>query len=235
MFRFKQFAIEQDRTAMKVGTDGVLLGAWCRVPREATSSRILDIGTGTGLIALMLAQRSAMSRVVGVEVDEASWSQAVENVERSPWSGRVEIVKSPIQEFETAERFDLIVSNPPYFIDSLLSPDASRTNARHTTTLTFEELIGSVLRLLSDGGCFAVILPTAESQLFDEVLQGRMTLSRRCFVKGREDLEVKRVMSEYQLSCNDESAAMEELTIERERHQYTDEYRELTREFYLKF
>ncbi|MFI3320026.1 MAG: methyltransferase [Rikenellaceae bacterium] len=235
MFRFKQFAIEQDRTAMKVGTDGVLLGAWCRTPQSNVPSRILDIGAGTGLIALMLAQRSEHSTVVGVEVDEASWGQASENVERSPWSERVEIIKSPIQEFEPKERFDLIVSNPPYFVDSLLSPDASRTNARHTTTLTFEELIVSVLRLLGDGGRFAVVLPTVESQRFDEVLQGRMTLNRRCFVKGREDLEVKRVMSEYVVAPLDGDVEMEELTIERERHQYTDEYKELTRDFYLKF
>ncbi len=234
MFRFKQFAIEQDRTPMKVGTDGVLLGAWLTIDRA--ERHILDIGTGTGVIALMMAQRNTTALVDGVEIDDSSAEQAAENVAASPWNERVMIHRSKIQEFAPEVRYDLILSNPPYFVDSLLSPDAGRTTARHTTDLTFAELAESVRRLLTPDGRFAIILPTQESQLFDQEVNGRLYLTRRCNVISREGAPTKRIMSEYQLTPPQDQVAEESVTIESGRPpQFTEEYRELTRDFYLKF
>ena len=147
---------------MKVGTDGVLLGAWAAVRPQ--DRRMLDIGTGTGLIALMLAQRAPEAHVTGVDIDDVG--QARENAAASPWSGRVAFAQCPVQEFETPEPFDLIVSNPPFFVDSLTCPDRGRTAARHAVHLPFGDLRDAVLRLLAPGGRFAVILPTAESGAF---------------------------------------------------------------------
>ena len=154
-FRFKRFTVHQDRCAMKVGTDGVLLGAW--TPLRPTDRRLLDIGTGTGLIALMLAQRAPEAEVTGIDIDDVS--QARENAAASPWGGRLHFVQTPVQTFAPAGRFDRIVSNPPFFDATLPSPDAGRTTARHTVTLTFSELCDAVLRLLaSPQGTTAVVL-----------------------------------------------------------------------------
>ena len=162
MFRFKQFAIRQDRCPMKVGTDGVLLGAWVSV--RPSDRRILDIGTGTGLIALMMAQRVPGARITGVDVEDIS--QARENADASPWGGRVAFVQCPVQEFAPQGKFDLVVSNPPFFVDSLTCPDAGRTTARHAVRLPFGDLRDAVVRLLSDEGHFAVVLPADEAARF---------------------------------------------------------------------
>ena len=154
---------------MKVGTDGVLLGAWAAVRPQ--DRRMLDIGTGTGLIALMLAQRAPEAHVTGVDIDDVG--QARENAAASPWSGRVAFAQCPVQEFETPEPFDLIVSNPPFFVDSLTCPDRGRTAARHAVHLPFGDLRDAVLRLLAPGGRFAVILPTAEAERFLAVCAGK--------------------------------------------------------------
>ncbi|MFI3247977.1 MAG: methyltransferase [Rikenellaceae bacterium] len=234
MFRFKRFAIEDDRSSMKVGTDGVLLGAWVDICGD--EGRILDIGTGSGLIALMMAQRSANSKIDAVEIEESSAEQAAENIAASEWSDRVDLIHSDIKCYTPQCKYDLIVTNPPYFVDSLLSPDSGRTTARHTTQLSFSELIDSITRLLKEDGRLALILPVAESQVFDKEAVGRLSLIRRCEVYGREDLPAKRYMSEYLLSSDSRAVSHEKIVIEGEkRGQYTDEYRELTRDFYLKF
>ena len=144
---------------MKVGTDGVLLGAWVSV--RPSDRRILDIGTGTGLIALMMAQRVPGARITGVDVEDIS--QARENADASPWGGRVAFVQCPVQEFAPQGKFDLVVSNPPFFVDSLTCPDAGRTTARHAVRLPFGDLRDAVVRLLSDEGHFAVVLPADEA------------------------------------------------------------------------
>ena len=141
MFRFKQFAVRQDRCPMKVGTDGVLLGAWAEV--RPGDRRMLDVGTGTGLIALMLAQRSA-ARITAVDVDAECATQAAENFAASPWADRLDAVAVAVQRYDPVERFDLIVSNPPYYVDSLLSPDEGRNTARHAAGLPFGELAAGV-------------------------------------------------------------------------------------------
>ena len=230
-FRFKQFAVEQSGVAMKVGTDGVLLGAW--VAFRGDERRVLDIGTGTGVIALMAAQRSAAGYIAGVDVDEASAQRAAANFAASPWSGRLHACASPIQDFETDEPFDLIISNPPYFVDSLLSPDKRRTAARHTASLPFDELDAAVRRLLSSDGRAALILPTEQMDDFASLTSLRMI--RRCDVRSVPDGAVKRVMAEFARSATD-AMRREELVIETcERGVFSDEYRRLTKDFYLKF
>lgn len=149
---------------MKVGTDGVLLGAWAHIDciEEGRELNILDIGTGTGLIALMLAQRYTSSHVTAIEIDEEASTQAHENVTNSPFADRVEVINVPLQEFSTHKRFDLVVSNPPYFMDSLKAPDVRRSIARHTDTLTYEVLFSCAYNILSENGIISVVLP-AES------------------------------------------------------------------------
>lgn len=230
-FRFKQFEVCQQRSAMKVGTDGVLIGAWASV--QPGDRAILDIGTGTGLIALMLAQRSAEAQVVGVEIDKDSAAQARENFENSPWSERLHVEECPVQEFSPEERFDLIVSNPPYFVDSLKCTDDSRTTARHTDSLSFVELMRAVSRLLKPEGRFAVIVP-AEAAL-SVISAGSLHLLRRCDVSTKPTGQPKRVMLEFSPRFAG-AATRENLTIgDGTAGGYSAEYKALTREFYLKF
>ncbi len=239
MFRFKEFAIAQERCAMKVGTDAVLLGAWLSL--RGSERYILDIGSGSGLIALMLAQRTqsfAYQAVIdGVEVDRASYEESCENAAASPWSDRVSMHCTEIQKYGVADkrRYDLIVSNPPFFVDSLLAPNQERSNARHTTLLPFSDLISAVERLLNADGRFAMVLPIAEQQLFDNEADGRLTLLRRCNVKGSVSGVAKRQLSEYAVAKTEVNATLEELTLRRADGSYSDEYRTLTRDFYLKF
>ncbi len=232
MFTFKQFVIHQDRTAMKVGTDGVLLGAWVDIFSD--DKRILDIGTGTGLIALMMAQRSPSAVIDAVEIEADSASQARENIDNSEWSQRINIHNINISKFNNSFKYDLIVSNPPFFNDSLLSPDACRTNARHTVSLSFGMLIDSVVRLLSPKGRFALILPTSESERFNNEAKGKLFLNKTCRVYSRVGGDCKRVMCEYSLSKTE--LLTEYLAIrEADRNEYTNEYKSITSDFYLKF
>ena len=231
MFQFKQFTIHQQQSAMKVGTDGVLIGAWASV--RANDRTILDIGTGTGLIALMLAQRNPEAEVVAVEIDSESAAQARDNVAASPWSDRVTVEECAVQDFVSDLKFDLIVSNPPYFVDSQKCPDGSRNTARHTDTLSFSELMKAAERLLAPDGRFAVIVP-AESAM-SVIAAGNMHLVRRCDVRTKPSAQPKRVMLEF--SPRFEGAALrEELTIgDGTNGGYSPEYVALTRDFYLKF
>ena len=229
-FRFKQFAVEQDDVAMKVGTDGVLLGAWANIDN---AKHILDIGTGTGVIALQMAQRNSQAQISAVEIDETAAKRARANFDNSPWAERLTVEQTAVQEFSPVEKFDLIVSNPPYFVDSLLPPDSKRSTARHTHDLSFEELDNAVGQLLADGGRFALILPVAE---FDKYLAlTHLHLIRRCDVCPIEGGAVKRVMGEFSKHMPTQ-IVHETIAIERgKRRDYTDDYRALTKEFYLKF
>ena len=218
---------------MKVGTDGVLLGAWAGV--RPSDRRMLDIGTGTGLIALMLAQRSPEASVTGVDIDDVS--QARENADASPWGGRVAFERCPVQEFAAPEPFDLIVSNPPFFVDSLTCPDEGRTAVRHAVHLPYDELRDAVLRLLAPAGRFAVILPTAEAARFLAVCAGRLALVRRTDVRITPRRPAKRALMEF-VRAEDAAPVPEtsELVVGTGEHEcYTPEYRALTRDFYLKF
>lgn len=232
MFRFKQFAVEQDRCAMKVGTDGVLLGAW--VPLRSGDRRLLDVGTGTGLIALMLAQRAPEARITALDVDAACTEQARGNADASPWGDRIATVCAPVQRFE-AEPFDLIVSNPPYYDNSLPSPDAARTTARHTASLPFAELLDAVDRLLAPDGRFAVVLPAEEARRFRLLASQRLWLTARTDVRTTPRSGVKRSLMLFARRPADGFPEPEVLTVQTAPECFTPEYRALTADFYLKF
>ena len=235
-FRFKQFEIHQDKTAMKVGTDGVLLGAWCSLASDPKS--ILDVGSGTGLIALMMAQRSDAETIDAVELDEQAYEQTVENFERSDWGDRLFCYHSSFQEFaqemaEEGEEYDLIISNPPFYTDTFETQDEARNKARFTSSLSFEDLIQGANHLLSSSGRFATIIPFKEEQTFITLTkESKWFLARVCRVRGTETSEIKRSLLEF--SLQETEAVEEELVIEISRHNYTEKYRELTRDFYLK-
>ena len=218
---------------MKVGTDGVLLGAW--VALDGSERRVLDIGTGTGLIALMLAQRAPQAAITGVDLIDLE--EARSNAERSPWGDRVAFVQQPVQAFE-AEPFDLVVSNPPFFVESLLCPDEGRTTARHAVELPFEELRDAVVRLMSDAGRFALVLPLQEAARFEELSTGVLRAVRRTEVRTTPRHAAKRVLVEFRKAsvAADTPCLCDELMIGTGEHEcYTEEYRRLTGDFYLKF
>ncbi|MBQ3910329.1 MAG: methyltransferase, partial [Muribaculaceae bacterium] len=176
IFRFKQFGVLNDKTAMKVGTDGVLLGAWCNV---TGARRVLDVGTGCGLIALMVAQRNQGAAVTAIDIDDEAVGEARVNVARSPWSDRVEALCVDFNDFAAQEPFDLIVSNPPFFTENVMAPDQSRNVARHSVSLTMEQLIGNSKPLLAHGGRLAFIAPTQqELNIRRCVLKAAMSISR---------------------------------------------------------
>ena len=233
-FTFKQFHINHSRCAMKVGTDGTLLGAWTSLPNP--TRKILDIGTGTGLIAIMAAQRHPDAQICAIDIDADCISQAEENVADCPWSERIKLYHSPLQEFSSEEKFDMIISNPPYFVDSLLSPDAQRSTARHTATLSFDELTEGVIRLLAPEGRFALILPPAEYERFLTASRGRLFVTRRCDVWSTPTSDVKRIMAEFQTTPPAEPATPDKLIIEEFGAMgYSEKYKSLTKDFYLKF
>lgn len=220
---------------MKVGTDGVLLGAWTGL--RTTDRRLLDIGTGTGVIALMLAQRAPEAHVTGIDI--ADTSQARENADASPWGARLTFATCPAQAFESPAPFDLIVSNPPFFDDSLLCPDAGRSAARHTVTLTFDALCDAVVRLLAPTGRFAVVLPCSEVARLLRAAGGRLAVVRRTEVRTTPRHPARRTLLELMPTAAVGPAAhpvCDELVIGTGEHEcYTPEYRALTRDFYLKF
>lgn len=298
-FSFKQFTVWQEHAAMRVGTDGVLLGAWCDlsscvsvvIPDESTDrrqpenvcpadpsqildssnrdqtvwddhvqdereksvcgaqngadaetkkvGRVLDIGSGTGVIALMVAQRTSNAQIDAVEPDSGSCEDALRNFAESPWADRLHLHGVTLQEYVScyAEKvqYDLIVSNPPYFVDSLKAPDPVRNAVRHAVSLPFEELLDGVKALLAEHGRFAVILPVTEGVLLEKLaLERSLHCVRKCLVQTKPGVPPKRVMMEFGRKSVSLHSGL--LIMETERHQeFTEEYRRLTRDFYLKF
>ena len=232
-FTFKEFTVAQDRCAMKIGTDSVLLGAWVAIDHYPES--ILDIGSGTGVIALQLAQRSNAALIDAVEIDADAFEQCTENFEHSPWADRLYCYHAAIQEYasEVDEHYDLIVSNPPFYSDDFKSGNASRDVARFNDALPFDHLAICASHLLADQGTFALILPTKEEAKFtSHAHKAGLFLKRRCGVYGTPNSAEKRVLLEF---CKTKSMPVEEeLTLELSRHNYTPEYLELVKEFYLK-
>ena len=230
-FNFKQFTIRQDRCAFRVGTDGVILGAYADV---STAKRILDIGSGTGLIALMLAQRSKAD-ITALEPDNESYQQLLENISASKWDDRIHAVNGIIQEYNPGFRFDLIVSNPPYFINSIKNPDARRSAARHNDNLSHQDLLKSVSELLEDKGIFSVIMPFAEGNIFiAEASEYGLFCNSILKIKPLPASDIRRLV--VSLSRHKTKTAEKYLTIEHgPRHEFTEEYKVLTRDFYLKF
>lgn len=217
---------------MKVGIDGVLLGAWTDT---ANANSILDIGTGTGLIALMLAQRSE-ALITAIDIDSAAIEQATQNIAQSPWSERITAIETSIQHFVEVQKsgFDLIVSNPPYFVESLKAGTAQRTIARHTDTLTHEELMDSAQKLLTKTGRMCIILPVKEGlQCIDYAKSTGFYCSKVLSIYPTPTTSVKRLLIEFKLvDCQQQNTSM---TIESEtRHQYSREFTELAKPYYLK-
>lgn len=232
-FRFKQFTVRHDKCAMKVGTDGVLLGAWADI---AGCKRILDIGTGTGLIALMLAQRS-QALIDAIDIDADACLQAEENTEASPFAGRIRVIHTALSDFTTTcpDRYDLIVSNPPYFVDSLKCPDRQRATARHTDTLPLETLLRDGRRLLAPGGHIALILPYDQKEhLYMSLRKESLFLSKEVSVASTLGALPKRILTELASGPSATPPHPGLLTIETAHLQYTDEYIALTKDFYLK-
>ncbi len=232
-FKFKQFTVKQDRCAMKIGTDGVLLGAWVPISNEVTS--VLDIGAGTGVIALMAAQRSNAELIDALEIDEGAYEQAVDNFEASPWGDRLFCYHASFQEFvqEIEDTYDLLISNPPFYAEDYKSANAERDLARFQDALPLDHLIIGAVKLLSEQGKLALIIPfKEEEQLLAIAKQVGLFPEKITRVKGTPTSEVKRSMLLLGFTEND--MVINELVIENARHQYTDEYSDITKEFYLK-
>ncbi len=230
-FQFKQFKIIQEKTAMKVGTDGVLLGAWTDIQN---SKSILDIGTGTGLIALMLAQKSNAD-IEAVEINNEAFFEAEQNIVNSKWDKRIKIYNISFQEFcKSNKKFDLIVTNPPYFIDSMKSPELNRTIARHNNELSYKDLLLGVDALLNKNGIFCLILPYEQTNKFLNMAQDyNLFCTKKTIVKPTLNKQANRVLLELQRTK--QIIIENELIIEdKGRHQYSKEYIELTKDFYLK-
>jgi tRNA1Val (adenine37-N6)-methyltransferase len=234
-FAFKHFTVNQDRCAMKIGTDGVLLGAWASLENHPFS--ILDIGTGTGVISLMLAQRSSAELIDALEIDEDAYEQAVENFENSDWGDRLFCYHAAFDEFveemQDEEKYDLIISNPPFYSDEYTSGNAQRDQARFAEALPFKELIAGVVALLSEEGRFNVIIPKKEEDSFLRTArESGLYPQRITHVRGDVSSEIKRCLIEFGFTEKDITPT--ELAIENSRHNYTPEYVELVKDFYLK-
>ena len=231
-FQFKQFTVHQQRCAMKVGTDGMLLGAWAHVP--VTSARILDIGTGTGLIALMMSQRFPDASVIGIDIDQDAVSQAQENVAASPFASRITICHRNILDFEDTKGFDAIVSNPPYFVDALTCPDQQRTMARHTISLTYEGLMRSAYRLLKPNGLFSLVIPSeCRSSIEAEACLAGFFLTRVCMIRTTPKKESKRQLIEFSKYPKNK-LFIEEGIIEYTPNVRSSWYQQLTQDFYIR-
>lgn len=231
-FKFKQFTIFQDRCAMKVGTDGVLLGSWTDIKNAKI---ILDIGTGTGLVALMLAQRST-AQIDAVEIDENACIQAQENVIRSPWKERIKIYKNAAQDYAKycSKRYDLIVSNPPFFENASKASKPERTVARHTDLLSQIDLLDISQQLLTPQGRLVVIYPTAAANIFYQKAEAfGLFCSQKLFVKPTPTSSIKRMILEF--FQTQKLLSEKTLILEEKRHIYTENFIHLVKDFYLKY
>ena len=231
VFRFKQFSVAHDKCAMKVNTDGVLLGAWKDV---SEARRILDVGTGTGVIALMMAQKNAVAEIHAIDIDKDAYLQARENFENSVWSNRLTSIHSSLQDFNPELKYDVIISNPPYFIDDFKTASHRRNVAKHTVALSYKELLSGISRLLGENGKALVVLPVFNFATFQEIA-GENNL----FIT--EMLEVTAVAGKVpyllllQLEHAEKEILKSSLTIQNSQENFTDEYKKLTKDFYLKF
>ena len=230
-FSFKQFTIYQDKSAFKVGTDGVLLGASADL---SGSGNILEIGSGTGLVTIMLAQRCS-ARITAIEPDYESFIQTSENVARCKWHDRIRVEHTDLQHFNTDEKYDLIITNPPYFSDSLKNPDARKSGARHNDSLSSGEILEGVVKFMSEDGRLQLIMPYVEGNVFiAEASAYGLYCNNIVKIKPLPSSEIRRLILTF--SKTQKIPSEKFLTIENGvRHEFTEEYKNLTKEFYLKF
>lgn len=230
-FYFKQFSLENSNPSLKVGTDAVLLGAWMRC--ETSDRRILDIGSGSGIITLMGAQRTPDAEVFGIDIDHDSVMEAQRNAECSTWKDRVSIQECSAQEFmkDDGLKFDHIFSNPPYFMDSLECPDPRKKAAKHTVALSYTDIKATVARLLDKDGRFSVILPVNEACIFESTMNPEFNATRKCRVFTSPGKQPKRMLIEFMHTIRCRGTEETELTIQ-EGGTYTDQYRKLTADFH---
>ncbi len=231
-FQFKQFVVNQEHCAMKVGTDGTLLGAWANAPVGTT--RILDIGTGTGLIALMMAQRYPEAQIIGIDIDPDATEQARENVAASPFADRIMINRIDATQFEDKEGFDAIISNPPYFIDSLTCLEEQRTMARHAVTLNYQTLMSTANKLLKNDGIISIIIPTENIDDINSVAACEgLFVTRICKIKTTPNKLPKRQLVEVRKHSVTEIDYHEEILEDSPGHR-SEWYHNLTKDFYIK-
>lgn len=228
-FKFQQFTVYHDLCAMKVGTDGVLLGAWVDVSNVKTA---LDIGTGTGLISLMMAQRNSSLSINAIDIDTGAILQAKININQSPFANNTHIQETALQHLDTETKYDVIVSNPPFFNDSLKSTDKQRNLARHTDSLSAEDLIHHASMLLNDSGKLSLIYPYEYKEtLINLASEYKMSISRVTSVLPTPNAAPKRILIE--LSKQKSKLTETELILEVDRHVYSTEFQELVKDFYL--
>ena len=233
-FHFKQFSVSHDRCAMKVGTDAVLLGAWA--PVNPTTKSILDIGAGSGILALMLAQRSNAELIDGLEIDGEAYEQCVTNFESSPWADRLFCYHASLKAFsnEIDIKYDFIISNPPFYNATYTTNNESRNTARFEAAMPFNKLLESVRKLLSKNGTFCVIIPFKLEKKFVEIGKENTLFSDKILrVRGKKNSVIKRSLMAFSFEKN--PVKVKEIYLERKRHVYSKDFINLTKEFYLKF
>jgi tRNA1Val (adenine37-N6)-methyltransferase len=237
MFRFKQFSVAHDKCAMKVNTDGVLLGAWASSNQSdfsLTAGQILDIGTGTGVIALMMAQQFHNAKVDAIDIDEGAYLQAKENFEQSMWNERLKAFHSPLQTYQPDKQCEIIVSNPPYFIDDLKTTSEKKNLAKHSTGLSYEELANGVETLLEPKGKVFIALPFFNLELVKQIFIKRDLFVER-FTAVRAVAGKNPYLALIQLQRQQTEPAKDEIVIQNNAGNFTEQYRALTKDFYLKF
>ena len=229
-FQFKQFSIEDDQSTMKVGTDAVLLGSWIHLEDEKS---ILEIGTGSGIISLMLAQRTS-AQIQAIDIDEKSVIQAIHNFQKSPWASQIKVKHCSLSDFTKSEskKFDLIVSNPPFFINSLKSPFKNKNRSKHTDELTYEELAHGIANLLTPKGKASLILPYTESKHFiDIALIENIYLNKQLKIKPKDSKKINRVLVEF--SFNKSELEENEIYLREENNEFSEAYKTLSKNYYL--
>lgn len=234
MFSFKKFTVQQDKCAMKIGTDAVLLGAWCPIDNHPFS--VLDIGAGTGILSLMLAQRSNAEQIDAIEINEEAYEQCVENFENSPWADRLFCFHAGLDEFidEPEGQYDIIISNPPFYSEDYKTDDTKRDLARFQDALPFEDLIEAAELLLSEKGIFAVVIPYKEEERFIKLCKNNELFPVKITrVKGSIKTSVIRSLLAFKRK-EMSKLSTDEIVIEINRHVYTQDYINLTKDFYLK-
>lgn len=232
-FNFKQFSLNHSHSTLKVGTDAVLLGTWTDIPPQ--TQKILDIGCGCGIIAMILAQKSNC-RIVGIDIHRPSVDEAQENAQHSKFCNQLDFKWLSLQDFvaTTTEKFDLIVSNPPFFDHALLSPIEKRNLSKHTQTLSFEDLVFSVCKLLTNKGKFAVILPDYSVENFENICsRNGLFCQKLCRIYPKPNKNVNRTMLLF--ARGKTNKVVDSMIIRTIDNEYTQAYKNLTKDFYLKF